>query len=112
MKFYRNLYVGETAGKSEKRIKKRLIQGKILLGIYLIVLPKNRRNQLEIFDCMMLAQKIFRGEDQFVVGIASGYDEALDLMLKITEEVYQKTGGVKIREFIEEQEGIADFGKQ
>ena len=39
-------------------------------------------------------------EDLFVVGIASGYDEALKLVKQITEEVYEETGRTDIRNYL------------
>lgn len=52
----------------------------------------------------MLMQKHFHREERFVVGIASGFDEALDLTVRITEEVYRKTGGAGLKEYILNEE--------
>ncbi len=104
MKFYCNLYLGETIEKKRNRLIRRLEKGKILLGIYVIVLPLGENNQLEIFDSGMLMQKHFHREERFVVGIASGFDEALDLTVRITEEVYRKTGGAGLKEYILNEE--------
>lgn len=104
MKFYCNLYLGETIEKKKNYLIRRLEKGKILLGIYVIVLPLDEKNQMEIFDSGMLMQKYFHREERFVVGIASGFDEALDLTLRITEEVYEETGGADLKTFILDKE--------
>lgn len=100
MKFYSDLYLGETVKKKKKYLIQSLEEGKVLLGVYVLVLPLGEQNQLEIFDCLMLAQKVFRREDRFVVGIAAGHGEALELMTRITEDVYEKTGGADLRNYI------------
>ena len=97
MKFYCNLYLGETIEKKRNRLIRRLEKGKILLGIYVIVLPLGENNQLEIFDSGMLMQKHFHREERFVVGIASGFDEALDLTVRITEVYIERRAAPVLR---------------
>ena len=43
-------------------------------------------------------------EDIFVVGLASGYEDAVYLVEEIIREVYEKTGDVDIRSYIRDQE--------
>ena len=40
----------------------------------------------------------------FVVGIADGFEEALYLVEKIAQEVYDVTGDMKIRKYLLEQQ--------
>ena len=47
----------------------------------------------------MLQEAISKNE-LFLVGIASGYTESLELVEKITQEVYDETSGVDIRNYI------------
>ncbi|MGL5258732.1 MAG: hypothetical protein ACRC7V_01355 [Lachnospiraceae bacterium] len=98
MKFYSNLYVGDLV------INKRKVMHKLKhnigqLQIYVISLS-NETNQLECMHCAFLKQKILYREISLVVGIASSYEEALDLIVKITQEVVEKTNTANIKEYI------------
>ena len=70
------------------------------LNKYLVVLSENSQTQLEIFDSILLIQKTFEMEDLLVVGIADGYDGALELVENLTQEVYDETKGTDIRNYI------------
>ena len=74
------------------------------LNKYLVVLSKNSNNQLEIFDSILLIQKIYEMDNLFVVGIADGYDGALEMIEKLTQEVYDITRGTDIRNYFLEKQ--------
>lgn len=101
LKWYKKLYVGDTAKKKEKKIIRKINSGAGQLGVYVITLAVNRENHLEIFSANILLQKPVRSYCPMIVGIARGYDEAVAVVQEITEEVYQKTGAVDIRAFLE-----------
>ena len=67
-----------------------------------IILPRYPKKQLEFFDAVLLHQKRFQG-DLSLVGLASGYMEALDVVRRITEEVYQETKDADIKAFFEKE---------
>lgn len=104
MKFYRALYVGEQLNKTKDHVIEKLEKKEWQLDVYLIVLAKSEQNQLEIFHSVLLMQDKIEEEDLFVVGIAKGFHEALTMVEKITQEVYEKTGDTKIRTYILEKE--------
>lgn len=66
----------------------------------MIALTKNDNNHLEIFNSVLLLQEAISKNELFLVGIASGYTESLELVEKITQEVYDETSGVDIRNYI------------
>lgn len=86
MKYYYNLYQHEQHPTNKDK--------------YLIILSQNERNHLEILHSVLFEQKAMQDKEVFVVGVAKGYLEALELVEKITQEVYDKTNGVDIRGFI------------
>lgn len=98
MKFYKNLYIGETI-KDAKKVKRKLITGAGQLGIYVITLCKGR-DQLEIYHCAFLQQKYYRKNPPFIVGIAGGYDEAVEIVRKIAEEAYASNGNCDLKKYI------------
>lgn len=107
MKFYRYLYLGEGLDRKKKKVLRRLEAGKLNIGLYIITLPRQEKNQLEIYQSSLLLQRDFPKKDLFVVGIVKGYEEALELVEEITKEVYNVTEGADIRSYIlkKEQEG-------
>ena len=100
MKYYYALYMDEYAKEKQADIIKKIENDKWQMNIYLVALTKNEKNHMEIFHSVLLIQKALEKEDLFVVGIANGYFEALELVEKITQEVYDETGGADIRNFI------------
>ena len=100
MKWYKKLYVGAGAEK-----KKYMMMGKIRLhrfqrDAYLITLASNGKNLLDIYPSYVLLQKVYRAQELFVVGLACGYDEALELTRQIVDDVYQNTGGFDVRAYL------------
>ena len=100
MEFYKELYISENLKKNKDRIIEKLKKNKIQFRCYIISLTENPKNQLEFYDSLMLMQKNYKKENLFIVGIANGYDGALEIIEKITEETYAKQGDADIRRFI------------
>lgn len=104
MHYSKHLYLSTGLKQKQGKIICKLEQGKFQLSIHLIVLSKNEKNQLEIINSVLLLQKEFPKEDYFVVGIGENYEGAIELVEKITKEVYDKTKGADIRAFITKRE--------
>lgn len=107
MRYYRYLYFSDGLEKKREKIIRKIEKGKFQPTIHLLVLSANERNQLEILNSIYLLQPNYPKEDLFVVGIADNYDNALELVEKISQEVYDNTKGANIRDYIlmKEQEG-------
>lgn len=104
MKYYRHIYLTDGLKKKKDKIIKKLESNKFQVSIHLIVLSGNEKNHLEIINSVLLLQPDYPKEDYLVVGIAKSYDDALELVEKITEEVYHETEGTDIRSYILEKE--------
>lgn len=100
MKYYYALYTDKHTKDMLEQIKKKIEKNKWQFEIYLIALTKNDNNHLEIFNSVLLLQEAISKNELFLVGIASGYTESLELVEKITQEVYDETSGVDIRNYI------------
>ena len=92
--FYCHLYMNENLKKKEAKIKKKLS------AIYVIAFSQSPQNQLDFFSSLLLKQHIYENTPLFVVGLADGYDSALELIRQITEEVFAATQSVDIRHYI------------
>ena len=98
MKFYKNLYVGETI-KDVKKVKRKLILNAGQMGIYVITLCKGK-DQLEIYHCVFLQQKYYRKNPPYIIGIANGYDEAVEIVRQIAMEAYECNGNCDLKKYI------------
>ena len=101
MKWYNDLYVGENAKKRKNKIIMHMKRNKPQLGAYLITLPVNDRNSLEIYPSYVLTQKHYQKKDMFVVGIGLGREETLLVMQNIIIKKKKKTGQFLVKKMIE-----------
>lgn len=104
MRYYRHLYLTEGLEKKKEKIIRRLEQGKLQPSVYVIALSSGEKNQLEIYPVLQFKQPSYPEKDLFVVGITKGYDEAVELVAQIVQEVYDQTGACDIRSYILEKE--------
>lgn len=95
------LYLGESIA-SEKldKIKDKLDKMPLLANVYIITPARNPADQLDIFDARQLIQPHYNGEEIHVIGIASGYEEALQLIEQITRECLETRGDCRLREYL------------
>lgn len=111
MKYYHNLYLSDELKEKKEEIIYKLEHDKIQLNKYVIVLAENANNNLEFYDTALLLQRGWKKQRLLVVGIADGFEEALYLVEKIAQEVYDVTGDMKIRKYLLEQQKKFEEGK-
>lgn len=100
MKYYHALYMSEELTSKREEILDKFENNKWQMEKYLIVLAKNEKNHLEFFNSVLLIQKSINKDDLFVIGIANGEQGAMELIEKITQEVYDETESTDIRNYI------------
>lgn len=105
MRYFKELYISEELKGREEEVISHLKKKEFQFRIYLIALPENDRNQLEIYHSGMLNQEWYQDKDVFVVGLAKGYLQALELVRRITEETVKETGDADIRQYILKRQG-------
>lgn len=113
MKWYRSLYVGKTAAKDKYKIIGKIKWHKPQLDAYVITLASNPANLLDIYSANNLLFKYVRKQDMLIVGIARGYEEALEEVMHIIMDVYTETGGFSVRDYIlSKAEKKAEYEKE
>ncbi len=100
MRWYRSLFVGTTAEKTKNQIVEKLNSNKPQLNVFVLTLPSNEKNLLDIFPSNILLQPYYKKQDYFVVGLAKGYEEALEVMTQIIMDTYNETGGFHVKEYL------------
>lgn len=109
MKWYKGLYLGEGAKSEKYKIFGKVMKGRFHKDTFLILLPSNSENLLDIISANELLQPHYRKkmyhDELYVLGIAKGREEALELVRLIIDEVYHATGGFDIS-------GYMHFGRK
>ncbi|NLZ81853.1 MAG: hypothetical protein GX913_08680 [Clostridiales bacterium] len=101
MRWYKNLFIGTNAEKTKHEIVEKVKSNKPQLNVFVLTLPSNEKNLLDIFHSTMLLQPYYISKDFFVVGLAKGYEEALEVMTQIVIDTYNETGGFHVKEYLE-----------
>lgn len=99
LKWVSNYYAGCSIQKPEE-LKSKINSGAFLPGVYLLTLPRNPDNILEIIPALSLMQRPVYDLCPVVIGVASGKEEAMDLACGIIGEVYEKTGSFHMEEYV------------
>ena len=96
MKWLKDLYVGESISGKEQRIKWKINHNAGTINIYVIAFASNKANLLDVIPAAELLQRAYPKRDMHIIGLARGYDEALELVRQIIEETYLATGDVDV----------------
>lgn len=102
MRFYKKLYVGKTV-KDAYRVKWKLRVNAGQLNIYVIALCKGS-DQLEIYHCAYLQQKFYKKNPPFIIGIANGYEEAIEIVEQIATEAYACNGDCDLKKYLRDRQ--------
>ena len=97
MNWYKNLYLGEEAGKKKTKIINQLDRHQLSFGVYVITLASNGKDLLDVLPAFMLYRDNMRERE--ILGIAITKDEALEVCGQIISDVYSKTGAYDVRSF-------------
>lgn len=103
MTWYEDLYVGESIVHKTSKIIWKIRHNAGQLNIYVISLASNEDNLLDIIPAQELLQKGYPKRRMYVVGLAKGYDEAVQVAVSIVDEVYQKTGAFDVRSYLKKR---------
>lgn len=98
MELCRPLYLSDSVKKPEKLLKK-LDKSRIPCRFYVITLSVGA-DQLDIYPAYCLQQPFYRKYPPVIVGLAGDYQEAVDLILKITEDSLAATGSCDLKAYL------------
>ena len=101
MKWYKDLYVGESIQHKYEKIKWKIKHNAGQIDIYVITIASNPQNLLDIIPAQELMQKGYPKRELLVIGLAKGMKEAHEVVKQIIDEVYQNTGGFRIVPYLQ-----------
>lgn len=90
MKFYKNLYIGDTI-RNPAKARRKLKRHAKLQNVYVIAYMAES-GRLEIYHNLMFRQRYYRKHPPYVIGIAGSRDEAAQIVCRIAEEALCETG--------------------
>jgi len=108
MKFVTPLYIGEQATQMKGTIIRGLKEGRAPFGSYVLALPLNDNDQLDILPAGMLSLPYFKDKTITIVGIAFGKSDAVKLVAYIVSEAIKQIGKADILEFLKERQRKQD----
>lgn len=103
LQWYDKLYVSEDMGKHMNRTINRLKRRKFVPGVYLLTLPTNEHNLLDIVPSWVLFQKNYHKRCPMIIGMAKSQESAYDLVEQILMETYKNTGNFLVEAYIEDR---------
>lgn len=104
MKFAKHLYMSENMKKKKNKVIYRLRRRKVQFPVYVIALCNYGRERMEILSSAELLQPGYPDESILVAGIAGDYEEALELVRRITQEAFESSHETDICGYIHDRE--------
>ncbi len=101
--WYNNLYVGEIASRRKRKIIRNIKKHKNQLGVYVITLPRNSDNLLDIYPSVILNQRYYVNRRIDVVGICGSRDEAFSVITEIVMDCYNNYGNTNLADMFNEK---------
>lgn len=100
IKCYCDLYVSESLKNKQNQILEEVMEQRPRPSVYLITLAQGKQNHLEFYSGLLLWQHVFDHAELFVVGLADGYYEAVELVEKIINDTIRATRDVNVRGYL------------
>lgn len=101
MRWYKHLYVGEKAKKRRFSMIQNIRRNKFQPGVHILLPASNEKNILDIYSATDLRiQRDMEDKNLLILGIAADYYEALEVARDIIDDMYKKTGGFSLQEFL------------
>ena len=100
MKWYKELFIGESLSLNAKQVIKKIKKRHLTPGVYIVAFASNSMNLLDIIPTTELLQKGYPKEELYIIGLAFGMKEAKELVRQIVDETYQSTGGIAVKDYL------------
>lgn len=100
MKFYSEFILSDSIDISREKLKEKILLNHVFFHTYVITLPLYLTdNQLEIFHIEITKQPLFNPDKYIIIGVAKGYQDAIELVEKITNMIYKETDSADIKKY-------------
>ena len=99
MQWYSHLYVGRRAKRHRYAIIQGIREERLQPEVYVITSPQNGENLCDIYPSALLLVPSEKKKERMILGIAVTYWEALEVVRRMVDDLYQKTGEVSAEAF-------------
>ena len=106
MKFFQDMYVSEAVASHTDELIAKIKQNSVVKGLYLIVLAENSENLLEIIASREIVKPMYSKRELWIVGLAGGRKDALQLVEHMIGQMYEQTGTFDIRTYFQIEEDV------
>lgn len=101
LEYYPKLYLGEGINREKlEKLKKILAVQPKKAGVYLLTLPRNATDQLDIYESGYLQQEYYARNPLYVIGLAADYEEAVSIVKQIADETWAARGDGELRKYL------------
>ena len=84
------LYMDETVRKKPEKFKRLIQQKKLLCHCYVLTMPKNEKNCLDIYSSREFWFRYYHEREMKVVGIAASKESAEELLCEMVRDIYRE----------------------
>lgn len=106
MRWWKHLYMGDRAAGNRPGVLRGIREGKPMPDTYVITLPESGNHILDIRPVLLLTKKERQAEDFLVLGVASGYGEACEVVRSMVDDMYRRTGAFNWNQYMDDLEGL------
>lgn len=92
--------MGEGAAKKRGEILRGIGENRLMPNTYVITLPESGNHLLDIRPVLLLTKEEREGQDPLILGVALGMGEAGELVRRMVEDMYTKTGSFDWNEYM------------
>lgn len=101
LEYYPRLYLSEGINREKlEKLKKVLAVKPKKAGVYLLALPHNTSDQLDIYESKYLQRKYYDNNPLYIIGIAADYGEAVGIVEQIAGEAWAARGDAELRKYL------------
>lgn len=105
MTIYKHIYLSESVEKNAKKIIQKLKRNAGMVSTYVVMLASNGQDLFDICHSAVLMQSFYKENPPFIIGLASGKEEAMLLVEDIVKDIFNQTGSYdNMRQFLLSQQ--------
>lgn len=94
------LYLSESVKGESRKIIKALRKGRADIGYFALTLAENGTDHIDVIASGYLKQKILLEKLPPLIGLSVTRAEAMDLIVRITDDCLRETGGTDLRAYL------------
>ena len=100
MDWYTGLYVSDDLKEKKDKIIDKIEHGAGTPGVYLITLPSNEKNLLDILSADQLLWPVMHRLCPVIVGMTHSYDEATEMAAAMILDAHKEVGAFRVEPYL------------